>query len=288
MLARGLTNWGGLCALVTWLVLAAAAAAAPPNIVILLTDDQRWDAVGFVQAELGAAGRFPWLVGATPNIDRLAAEGFRFRNAYRRQLLVLAQPGGAADRPLQPSQRRRQQPHAVSHGQSPPSPTVLKAAGYHTGYFGKWHMGNQAERPGFTEYASFVGQGPYDNARFLVNGASVPTVGWTDDVSTDFAIDFIRQRAGTPFALVLGFKSPHAPWDAPAAPRRPVRRRRARARRQRHQLCALRSHAGAAGLAGRATSATTPGPSSASTRMSAGSWRRCSRPGSTGTRWSCS
>ena len=48
---------GGLWVVVLWLgiLLSAQAAAAAPNFVILLTDDQRWDAVGVVQAELGAA-----------------------------------------------------------------------------------------------------------------------------------------------------------------------------------------------------------------------------------------
>src|SRR4029453_16363474 len=90
--------WGGLCAFALWLsaLLSARAASVPPNFVILLTDDQRGDAVGVVQAELRAAGRLPWLVGATPNIDRLAAEGFRFRNAFVVSALCSPSRGGAA------------------------------------------------------------------------------------------------------------------------------------------------------------------------------------------------
>src|SRR5438552_4298777 len=64
-------------------VLAARASAADtprPNFLFIYTDDQRWDALGVVQREQGDRGRFPWL--KTPNMDRLAAEGTRFHNAF--------------------------------------------------------------------------------------------------------------------------------------------------------------------------------------------------------------
>src|SRR5437870_4306196 len=60
--------------------LAAAEPARKPNFVFIYTDDQRWDAMSVVQKEQGAQARFPWL--KTPHMDRLAAEGFRFRNAF--------------------------------------------------------------------------------------------------------------------------------------------------------------------------------------------------------------
>jgi arylsulfatase A-like enzyme len=59
---------------------AAAARADRPNFVFIYTDDQRWDALGVVQKEQGEKGRFPFF--RTPNLDRLAAEGVRFRNAF--------------------------------------------------------------------------------------------------------------------------------------------------------------------------------------------------------------
>ena len=190
-------------------------AATRPNFVILLTDDQRWDALGVVQRELGTSGRLPWLATATPHIDRLASEGVRFRNAF--VVSSLCSPSRAA---FLTGAYNHLNGVANNHTPFPLNKTtyasLLRAAGYRTGYFGKWHMGSQRERPGFAEYASFVGQGVYTNARFLVNGATVQTVGWVDDISTDYAVDFIRrQAAATPFALVLGFKSPHVPIIPP-------------------------------------------------------------------------
>ena len=60
----------------------ASAAPAPrrPNVLVILTDDMRWDAIGAVQREQGGQALFPWF--KTPNMDRLAAEGARFANAF--------------------------------------------------------------------------------------------------------------------------------------------------------------------------------------------------------------
>lgn len=186
-----------------------AEAARRPNIVVILTDDQRWDALGVVQRELGTRARFPWLQAATPNLDRLAAEGVRFRNAF--VVNSLCSPSRAAF-----LTGRYNHLNGVVNNHTPfpvaatTYATLLRAAGYRTGYFGKWHMGAQRDRPGFDEYASFVGQGVYVDASFLVDGIATPTTGWVDDVSTRYADSFIRRHAARPFLMVLGFKSPHA------------------------------------------------------------------------------
>jgi arylsulfatase A-like enzyme len=192
----------------------ATKAATRPNFVILVTDDQRWDALGVVQREMGAAARFPWFTTATPNIDALASEGIRFRNAF--VVSSLCSPSRAA---FLTGAYNHRNGVANNHTPFPLTNTTyaskLRAAGYRTGYFGKWHMGDQRERPGFAEYASFIGQGRYFDADFLVNGVKTPSTGWVDDVSTNYAIDFIERGAGAPFALILGFKSSHGPWQPP-------------------------------------------------------------------------
>ncbi|MFM1749530.1 MAG: hypothetical protein RLZZ188_3196, partial [Verrucomicrobiota bacterium] len=124
------------------LVAASALAAAPrrPNLLLVFTDDQRWDALSVVQREQGDGARFPWL--RTPHMDRLAAEGVRFRNAF--VTLALCAPsravfltgrynhlnGIANNRTAFPAE-------SVTHA------TLLRAAGYVTAYVGKWHMGSQ-------------------------------------------------------------------------------------------------------------------------------------------------
>ena len=197
----------------------AAGAGSRPNIVVMLTDDQRWDAVGYVQRTVG--GRFPFFRNSTPNIDRIARDGVWFNNAF------------VVDSLCSPS-RAAYLTGKYNHingivNNSTPLPTgaqtyatLLRAAGYRTGYFGKWHMGSQRQRPGFDEYASFVGQGEYLNAPLLINGVNTPTTGWVDDVTTGYAIDFIRRSAKgqQPFLMVLGFKTPHGPLDGRSAPPR--------------------------------------------------------------------
>ena len=99
---------------------------------------------------------------------------------------------------------------AVTHA------ALLRRAGYRTGYVGKWHMdGQRGPRPGFDFSASFVGQGRYVDCPFEVDGREVPTTGWVDDVSADYAVRFLRENKGGPFLLVVGFKSAHGPFRPP-------------------------------------------------------------------------
>jgi arylsulfatase A-like enzyme len=94
----------------------------------------------------------------------------------------------------------------------------MRAAGYTTAYVGKWHMGSQRERPGFDYHATYKGHGQYANCPFIVDGKDTPTKGWVDDVATDYAIEFInkQKKSAKPWSLVLGFKTPHQPWEPPA------------------------------------------------------------------------
>jgi arylsulfatase A-like enzyme len=189
------------------------AAARKPNFLFVYTDDQRWDAMGVVQREQGEQGRFPFL--ETPNMDRLASEGVRFRNAF--VTLPLCAPSRAAF-----LTGRYNHLNGVANNHTPfPEESVtyaslLKSAEYATGYIGKWHMGRQrGKRPGFDYSASFVGQGRYVDCPFEINGVHTPTSGWVDDVSTDYAITFLEQHRNEPFALVVGFKTCHGPFQPP-------------------------------------------------------------------------
>jgi arylsulfatase A-like enzyme len=169
--------------------------------------------MGVVQREMGGQGRFPWM--QTPNMDRLAAEGVRFRNAF--VTLSLCAPSRAAF-----LTGRYNHLNGVAGNRTPfpessvTHATLLRAAGYKTAYVGKWHMGRQeGQRPGFDYSASFIGQGKYWDCPFEINGETKPTQGWVDDVSTDFAIAFMQQQGEKPFSLVVGFKATHGPFDPP-------------------------------------------------------------------------
>lgn len=196
------------------LAVAAPGAGQRPNFLFVYTDDQRYDALSAVQAEQGAHARFPWF--KTPNMDRLAAEGVRFRNAF--VVNSLCAPSRAVNLTGRynhfngiASNFRPFPTNSVTHA------TLLRSAGYTTAYIGKWHMDSQRERPGFDYAASFVGHARYPDADFIVNGADTPSKGWVDDVSTDYAVSFIRRQRGSPkpWSVVVGFKSPHGPFQPP-------------------------------------------------------------------------
>lgn len=205
---------GALLALAPLLPGAAAGAepaARRPNIIVMVTDDQRYDALGVVQREKGDRARFPFF--ATPHLDRLAAGGARFRNAFVTHSLCSPSRASVLT-------GRQTSGHGVRDNRTPfrsldTWAAALGTAGYRTGYFGKWHMGRQEDRPGFADVFTFVDQGDYPNCRVLRNGIPEETQGWVDDVTTTEAIRFIERNRAEPFALYLGFKSPHDPRQPP-------------------------------------------------------------------------
>jgi len=222
---------GSRLALLVWLAAIPSAdtvAAAPrkPNFVFIYTDDQRWDALGVVRREQGERGRFPWL--ETPNLDRLAAAGIRFRNAF--VVNSLCSPSRATLLTGQYSHANgvvnNQEPHPSGNLSLP---ALLRPAGYASAYIGKWHHGRESgKRPGFDFSASFVGQGEYFDCPFEVDGVATPTTGFVDDVATDYAARFIRDHRADPFLLILGFKTCHKPFLPPPRRERDYEGERAR------------------------------------------------------------
>ena len=97
---------------------------------------------------------------------------------------------------------------------TPTFPQELQRAGYRTAFVGKWHMGGTSDepRPGFDRWVSFPGQGLYYNQTFNIDGERVPRQGYTTDLITDYALDFLAARAGSeePFLLYVSHKAVHA------------------------------------------------------------------------------
>lgn len=201
-------------------------AAQRPNFVFVITDDQRWDALGVVQREQAEKARFPWF--QTPHVDRIAAEGVRFRNAF--VTLSLCSPS-----------RSTFLTGTYNHvngvlNNSTPFPegnvtyaSLMRDAGYDTGFFGKFHHGKQkGPRPGFSYNATFIDQGIYQDCPFEVNGVMTSTKGWVEDATIDFAIDYIKQQRSKPFSIFIGFKTPHEPTKPPARAKQRFKGQKAR------------------------------------------------------------
>ncbi len=176
------------------------AAQAKPNILVILTDDQRADS-------LSCAGN---KLVATPNIDRLAQEGARFRNVF--VTTSLCSPSRASMLSGQYARQHGVQNNFTEYPVDLPSyPRSLKNAGYQTAYIGKWHMGedNDEQRPGFDHWFSHRGQGNYFDNEFNNDGVRKKIPGYYTTVVTEHALDWLKQKRDKPFLLILGQKAPH-------------------------------------------------------------------------------
>ena len=178
-----------------------AASPVRPNFVVILLDDARFD-------EFHCTGH-PFL--QSPNLDRIAAEGMTFRNAF--VTTPLCSPSRASFMTGQYAHR-----HGIvdNTDRTPQSmrletfPRVLQTAGYETAFVGKWHMGvSDDPRPGFDRWVGFQGQGTYVNPLLNVNGKHVQTTGYGTDILNNYAVDFLMARHEKPFLLYLAHKCVH-------------------------------------------------------------------------------
>ena len=199
----------------------ASAAVAKPNIIFIMADDLGYTDVGCFGSKYYE----------TPNIDRLASQGMRLTNYHQHQnctptraALMSGQYGartgvytvGGIDRfdwskrPLRP----------VDNVTNLPLdrillPQTMKTAGYATGMFGKWHIGNDGPyhpgKRGFDE--AIVSQGQHFN--FSTNPTvEYPKGQYLADFLTDRAVDFIRRHRNESFFLYLPHFGVHSPHDA--------------------------------------------------------------------------
>lgn len=183
-------------------------AATRPNVLVILTDDQRWDAIGIVQRELGDRALFPWF--KTPNLDRLALEGARFANVF--VTTSLCSPSRASLLSGRYARAHKVLNNFTEYPNDLPGyPSRLRAAGYETAYIGKWHMGedNDEQRPGFDFWMSHRGQGNYFDNTFNVNGTRKPFPGYYTATITDAAVEWIQRPHPRPWLLIVGQKAPH-------------------------------------------------------------------------------
>jgi arylsulfatase A-like enzyme len=170
--------------------------------VLLLVDNVRAD-------EFGITGH-PYL--KTPNVDRLVREGARFTSYY--VTTALCSPSRASILTGQYASRHGIIDNSNRSRASHDLHTFaedLHRLGYRTGYFGKWHMGNDpTPRPGWDYWVSYRGQGESTNPELYEDGRAARATGYLNDLMYDRAIRFGRATPpGTPFLLYLAHKAVH-------------------------------------------------------------------------------
>lgn len=205
----------------------AGLAGSKPNLVLVVTDDQGYPPL--------AAHGHPWL--KTPHLDTLHGESARFTR-------FLVAPTCSPTRSAIMTGRHPEK-NGITHTilerermtlDATILPQVLKTAGYTSGIFGKWHLGDEAEyQPGkrgfdevFIHGAGGIGQAYdcscadapgnlYTDPAIRHNGRFVRTEGFCTDVFFTAALGWIKTKAAAkePFFCYLATNAPHGPFIAP-------------------------------------------------------------------------
>jgi arylsulfatase A-like enzyme len=201
---------------------ARANASTQPNVVVIVSDDHGY-------ADLSCYDH-PGEI-KTPNIDRIAKRGVRFTQGYASAYVCA--PTRAALLTGRYSQRFGFYTASDSRAGMPlgerTMADVLKARGYTTGAFGKWHLG--VTRPfhplkrGFDEFYGFLGHGAHDyfdlkrkpeeHGSIWRNNEVIDDTGYLTDNLGREAQQFVQRNRERPFFLYLAFNAVHFPLQAP-------------------------------------------------------------------------
>ncbi len=213
-------------------VISADAAVAPrtarPNLVFILADDLGW-------RDLGCYGSTFY---ETPNLDRLAAKGMRFTDAYaacsvcsptRASILTGKYPArlhltdwlpGRPDRPDQKLNRPVILPHLPLEEVT--IAEALKDAGYRTAFIGKWHLGGPGFYPDQQGFERNLGGCELGHPPSYFSPYRIPTLPdgpkgeYLTDRLTGEALKFIEANRDRPFLLYLAHYAVHNPQQAKA------------------------------------------------------------------------
>lgn len=225
----------------------------PPNVLLILVDD-----LGY--GDLSSSGAEDL---QTPHIDALVEAGMRFNQFYanstvgaptRASLLtgrypdLVGVPGTIRPEP------------EINWGYLTPEatllPDLLQQAGYHTALIGKWHLGlespNLPNERGFHLFRGFLADRMDDYFRHTrrgvnhmrFNAETVEPAGHATDLFTQWAIDFLTERAedDQPFFLLLAYNAPHVPAQPPPSFLERVVQRGGALSEKRARLVALIEH----------------------------------------------
>ena len=195
--------------------------AKRPNILFIMSDDHAAHAIS----------AYGSVINQTPHMDRIAAGGVRLTNCHctnsictpSRATILTGQYGHVTGvREWEGLDNRR--PVQLQK--------LLKAAGYTTAIFGKWHLGHgmaydsyradvggpgsvPCDPAGFDAWTVLPGQGLYHNPEFFTPGGKITVEGYCSDVITDLSLDWLdtQRDPDKPFFLCVHHKAPHRNWQ---------------------------------------------------------------------------
>ena len=203
-------------------------AAKQPNVVIFFTDDQ-----GTLDARCYGSEHL-----VTPNLDKLAATGVRFTQAYahsfccpaRAALLTGRHPQrGGVNSWVQGDMRATEKGINMDLAEVTVA-EAMKAGGYRTALFGKWHLGAHPDhgptRQGFDEFFGIRGGFIENHTHFFLQGDGFHDLyegtqeiwakgQYFPQMVVDRANQFIEQNKKRPFFLYLALNTPHYPEQPP-------------------------------------------------------------------------
>jgi arylsulfatase A-like enzyme len=215
----------------TGLFLAGVSPAAPgrirpprkPNVLLIVADD-----LGYGELSVQGNPQVP-----TPHIDSIAKNGTRFTSAYvsapycspTRAALLTGRYQQRFGYEFNPSGVERASPAFGLPVEETTIADRLKAAGYATGMFGKWHLGWQPQhhpqKRGFEDFVGFLGgarsyldvEGE-DSEPVLRGRERVPRVGHSTELFAKEASAFIEVNRDRPWFAYLAFNAVHAPLES--------------------------------------------------------------------------
>jgi arylsulfatase A-like enzyme len=195
-----------------------------PNIIYIMADD-----LGY--SDLSCYGRKDY---QTPNLDKLAAAGMRFNQAYsgstlctptRASFMTGRYPARTPVGLIEPLAWTTKDSTIGLTPDYPSLPTLLKNAGYHSYLVGKWHLGfTPAFSPRQNGFDEFYGchsgavdyishTGPRGNLDLYENEKPIDDKGYITELFMNKAIEIIKRPHPRPFFLSLMFNAPHWPWQ---------------------------------------------------------------------------
>ena len=180
-----------------------------PNIIFILSDDHTTNAISAYDGLYKD-------IAPTPNIDKIANEGAILKNVFATNSIC---------GPSRASILTGTYSHINGYyknykgGEFDNSlwtfPQELQKSGYNTALVGKWHLASEPVGFDYFKYHISRGQqGFYWDPIYNDNGKKIKENGYATNLTTDFAIDWLKKRnSDKPFCLLLQYKAPHREWS---------------------------------------------------------------------------